>query len=286
MAFGICRVRNLTAGDIRSTEIHNGREYGALGLALPENIDPQKCIKGYHSHSVTGEAQTIEQAINNRLQALNIKPRANSVVALEYVIALTGGAKEKADMWQNYSESGFLMDATRWIAERHGGMQNVASISMHYDESNPHAHIVVLPIIEKTVKWKNQNGQGERVENRLCARDYTGHPDKLRQLQDDYFKFIEPYGEKMGVKFYRGTKKEEQLKQYTEATDHELGKLRAKLDTIKDLAEAKVLLLEIEAKKAEFEKKQGELGRVIELHKEQNRTNEKWKQNKDFDKGF
>jgi len=286
MAYGIIRVRNLAAGELRMTEIHNGREYEKLGKEIPANIDAQKCKDGYHSHEVIGDKNSISQAVNDRLKELGINPRKNSVVALEYVVALTGTPEEKAKMRENYDPSAFLSDATRWITEKHGGFNNLIAVSKHYDESNPHAHIIVLPIVEKTVKWKNQKGSGERTEARLCARDYTGGPDLLRKLQDDYHSFVEPYGKRFGIKFYRGTKKEEQLKEYTRETSHELGILRQKIDLAKTEAEAKVVKLELEAKKGEFEKKQGVDGRIIEHHKKENGKDDNWKQKKDFGLGF
>lgn len=295
MAFGVCRVRNLSASDIGGTETHNARKYEELGLKIPENINPEKSED--NTHWVAGdeldEGLSIQQAIDKRLKELDIKPRSNSVLAIEYVLALTGNPREKDEMWRMYSQSGFLSAAQQWVTEKHGGTQNLIAISQHYDELNPHVHVIVLPIVEKTVKWKNQKGEGERTENRLCARDFTGHPDKLSQLQTDFHEFVEPYGPKMGVKFYRGTKKEEQLKTYTKATSHELGKLRKEIDHVftaigiaKNDAEIKAaqlqaekLELEIKAIKADFEKEQGEKGRIIEKHKIEQGKDEKWKKN-------
>lgn len=280
MAYGIIRVRNLSAGDVGLTEVHNARKY--QDNKLPGHINPE----GYYSHETIGDGSMSER-INERLKALGIIPRKNSVVALEYVVALSGNPQEKAQIRQNYEIGGFLSDATKWVAERHGGMQNLVAVSQHFDESNPHAHIVVLPIVEKTVKWKNLKGSGERVESRLCARDFTGNKDMLSTLQDQYHAFVEPYGAKMGgVKFYRGTKKEEQLKEYTKKTSHELGLLREKLDLAKTEAEAKAVTLELEAKKAEFEKKQGKDGRIIENHREQQKKDEKWKKGWGGKQGF
>ena len=90
----------------------------------------------------------------------------------------------------------------------------------------------------------------------------------------------------MGVKFYRGTKKEEQLKTYTKKTSHELGLLRQKLDNCISEAEAKAVRLEFEAKKAEFEQRQGKDGRIIEKHREQQKKDDKWKKGWGFKRGF
>lgn len=281
MAYPIVRIRELSAPDIAATEVHNARKFEEKGLKTPDNINPE----GYHTHEAVGD-KSMNERINERLKELGITPRKNSVMAVEYVVALSGNPEEKRLMKENYDMSGFLSDAMKWVAERHGGMQNLVAVSKHFDESNPHAHIVVLPIVEKNVKWKNQKGEGERVENRLCARDYTGDSDKLSQLQTDFHKFVEPYGEKMGVKFYRGTKKEEQLKEYTRNTSHELGLLRGKLDIATTTAEAMAIKLELEAKKGEFEQKQGKDGRIIEHHKKENGKDEKWKKGWGFKQGF
>lgn len=282
MAYGIIRVRNLSSGDLELTEIHNARKYEELGKKLPDNINPD----GYHIHETLGDGNLCDR-INERLKALGITPRKNSVVALEYVVALSGNPAEKELMKTNYCMEGFLSNAMKWVAERHGGMQNLVAVSQHFDESNPHAHIVVLPIVEKTVKWKNQKGSGERVESRLCARDFTGNKEKLSQLQTDFHAFVEPYGEKMGgVKFYRGTKKEEQLREYTKKTSRELGLLRQELESGISAAKAKAVELEFKAKKAEFEQKQGEDGRIIEKHREQQKKDEKWKKGLGFKRGF
>lgn len=280
MAYGIIRVRELSAGEVGAAEVHNARKYQEN--KLPGHINPE----GYFLHETIGDG-SMSDRINERLKELGINPRKNSVVALEYVVALSGNPQEKTQIKKNYEIGGFLSDATKWVAERHGGMQNLVAVSQHFDESNPHAHIVVLPIVEKVVKWKNQKGEGERVENRLCARDFTGNKDLLSALQDQYHAFVEPYGAKMGgVKFYRGTKKEEQLKTYTKKTNHELGLLRQKLDGSISDADIKAVKAEFEAKKAEFELKQGNDGKIIEKHRESQKKDQKWKKGKDFNLGF
>lgn len=280
MAYGIIRVRELSAGEVGAAEVHNARKY--QDNKLPGHINPE----GYFLHETIGDG-SMSDRINERLKELGINPRKNSVVALEYVVALSGNPQEKTQIKKNYEIGGFLSDATKWVAERHGGMQNLVAVSQHFDESNPHAHIVVLPIVEKVVKWKNQKGEGERVENRLCARDFTGNKDLLSALQDQYHAFVEPYGAKMGgVKFYRGTKKEEQLKTYTKKTSQELGLLRQKLDGSISEADIKAVKAEFEAKKAEFELKQGNDGKIIEKHRESQKKDQKWKKGKDFNLGF
>ena len=288
MAYGLIRVRNLSAGDIKSTEVHNARQYDELGLRTPDNISPDNYAAqfGSNTHTLNG-GKTLQEAIDKRFETFKIKPRKNAVVALEYVVGLVGSRKEIEEAYYNYSAQTFLEDCcgASFLGEKHG-YGNIVSMSLHFDESNPHAHFVVVPIVEKEVKWKNANGSGVKKEHRLCARDFTGHPDKLSQMQTDFHEHIKPYEQKLQVKIYRGTKKAEQLKTYTQQTNHELGLLRAKLDAAKTQAEAKAVSLEISAKKSEFEQKQGELGRIVEKHTKDIKKDDKWKKNKDFGIGF
>lgn len=295
MAYGLIRVRNLSMGEVGGTEIHNFRQYEEKGIDRPENIDPTKDYFGNtHSKLIDANGEEVEasegltDAVREKLEALGITPRKNAVVALEYVVGASPDlfARDKGD----YSPQTFLDQAAKWVAERHG-LENVLSVSYHFDESNPHAHVVVLPITEKTVKWKNQNGSGERTEKRLCARDFTGGPKKLEALQDDYYQFCKGFDRK-GVTFYRGTKAADQLKHYTKQTNHELGQIRAKISACEDLAKAKVMEKELEAKKADILANSTELQKRVEIKKEQNgkidpKTGEKkWKKGKSFGLGF
>lgn len=288
MAYGLIRVRNLSAGDLRGTEIHNFRQYDELGIEKPENLRGanQAQIDNTYSKLYDDEGLPIDadggmvDNIKNKLEKLGIKPRSNSVMAIEYAVSASSEFFQKAD----YSWHTFLDKAAQFVAEKHG-WENVVSVSFHYDESNPHAHIVALPIVEKSVKWKNQKGSGERTEKRLCARDFTGGPEKLVKLQDEYHGFCKQF-ERNGVQFYRGTKAAEQKKHYTKQTSHEIGDLRRQILELKDLTKLKQKQLEIEVKEAEMIKTTTELQKKIEIKKEQNGKNENWKKKRDFGIGF
>ncbi len=297
MAYGLIRVRNLSAGDLHGTEIHNFRQYDELGIEKPSNISQDaRMVEATNSWLIGSDGTPdyrskggMVENVQKKLAENGINPRKNSVLAVEYVVGASAEFFQKG----NYSWSTFLEKAADFVAEKHG-RQNVISVSFHYDEANPHAHIVALPIVEKSVKWKNKRGQGERTEKRLCARDFTGGPEKLSKMQDQYFEFckqFEGYGEH-NVRFYRGTKAKEQLKHYTKQTNHEIGVLRHEILAAKDLTTLRAKKLELEAKEAEMVKKTTELQQRIEIKKEQNGKIDKetdlkkWKKDRDFTIGF
>ena len=276
MAFGLIRVRNLHSGDIGSMLEHNLRTMPYL----PDNIKP----KGFDEfgnpirHNVRYTNGDFEKSFEKRMENV-VGQRKNSVVALEYVVGIND-----VKCWEKEGSQGtvkftdFKEKVTNWLDERHG-KGSVIAVFGHEDESNPHAHIVVVPIIEKTVKWKNQKGAGERIEKRLNARDYTGGREKLRELQNDYFEFLTTkYSQKStgvyegikGVDIFRGTLVENQTKEYIKNTDHEIGELRNVLARLDDEIAKNIVLSQITKKEAEIALKQ------IELKKEEGkRANEK-----------
>ena len=235
MSFGIIRVRKLTsARDIRNSDIHNFRLYDEMGISSPKNLIGEKYAKNSFILSDPTKSMStpiIEEEIKKR----GLKTRKNSVVALEYVVALSPDCKKIYEC-ENYDPHGLLYKLSQFVCEKHG-VHNVISISQHFDETNPHAHIVVIPAVEKTLKWKNKNGQGEKTIQTLCADDYVGTKDKLRKLQSDFFKHVKgmeanlnsylPMGE--GVLFRRGMDARNQPKKYTYKTNASLGELREHL---------------------------------------------------------
>jgi hypothetical protein len=281
MAFGLIRVRNLAAADIASTDKHNARRYTSKEH-YPDNVPMEKRNDFFinvkyetvsNSEYLDKNETDLAQVIDERLKVNQVKGiKSNSNLAIEYVIGIND-----LKAWDNYDFNGFVSNSKQWLEDRHG-KNSVVAIYSHLDESNPHAHIIVVPIEKKIIKWKNTNGEGEKQENRLNTRDYTGGREKLRTLQDDWFNhLIKRYqgGKSFGLELYRGTKVENQLKKYVTQTNHEIGELRTKLSLLSDDLEKSTVLGDITKKEAEKAKKE------IELKQEQDRRlNEKkdlWK---------
>lgn len=297
MAYGLIRVRELQAKEVRSADIHNNRKFEENGQERPPHIREGR---GLHQSSIVGSLQDM---VNERINKAGVKVRSDSVVALEFVVSASN------DFFDVYSFGGFVGKCNNWLSERYGASNNIA-MYMHEDESTPHAHFIVTPIVYKEVKWKNQKGEGTKTESRLCARDLTGNKKLLEKLQDDYFKFCEKEFGKY-CKFNRGTKAAEQKRVYTRETNHELGVLRAQLreadksiglinEKLKNglispekgnemLKEQATIIQRIEEKRKETEDKMQEindkLSKKIEKHDKKN-SNDGWKKGKDFTPGF
>ena len=251
MAFGLIRARNLSAGDINSTDIHNARRYRTKEQ-YPDNVLLEKrndrfikaeYILENHEDYLGKKETTLAEVISERIKINEVKGmKSNSNLAIEYVVGIND---KKA--WDHYNFDGFVSNTKQWLERRHG-KDSVVAVYSHLDESNPHAHIIVVPIEKKVIKWRNINGSGERTENRLNTRDYTGGKEKLRGLQNDYFAHLtERYdgGKRFGLELFRGTLVENQTKKYVEQTNHEIGELRVVLASVEDEIAKNILLGQI-----------------------------------------
>ncbi|MBS1951239.1 MAG: plasmid recombination protein [Bacteroidetes bacterium] len=277
MAYGVFRVRNLTASEVAGCQQHNLRQYEKGNI--PENVKPEMMV--WNTDWIVGEKATYKEAIDERLKGLKV--RSNSVVAIEFVM---GASPEFFK--GNYDARGYLSNCRGFIADI-VGWENVIAFSEHFDEKTPHVHMLVTPIVEKEVKWKNRYRETVTVkrERRLCARDITGGPSKLRKFQDDFYQFIKPYGVKAGVPFYRGTFAEEQLKVYSKRTDHRVDLMnQLALQAQKELDAAKKKELNekiVKEQKVQLEetKRMQELQKKIDYRKKMNKG-KGWTKGDDF----
>lgn len=328
MAYGLIRVRELNAKEIRATDIHNARKFDENNIKYPPNIKENRShsssygryekilyleesgkvhhVTGFNDNYLAGEKvnTNLSDVVNARIQSAKANEKTNSVQAIEFVCSAS------ADAFEKYDARAFFDKCDKWLIDRYG-TANVVARYDHLDESTPHAHFIVVPIIQKEVKWKNRNGEGTKVENRLCAKDLTGNKKLLEKLQDDYYQFTRDVFSRYGVQIHRGTKAANQLKEYTKKTNYELGVLRIQMqkvgesiaETEKQLKNGSISREEAierqradEERKADIEQKFQDIeAKTEDLRQKdadkQNRrdkynSNDGWKKGKDFTPGF
>jgi hypothetical protein len=197
--------------------------------------------------------KSMKDTIYYIIQRAGAQERKNSVMALEYVMS------GSPDFLKAYTPAKHFANCVKYLEKKHG-KENIVAIAEHYDETNPHVHVIVVPIIKKEVRWKRSKGdgyiEGTKEENRLCARDFTGNRDMLRKLQDDYFEYCVPYGKECGITLERGTKVEYQTKKYLKKTYYELGLINQELEKNNQLTQEANRLYKIcELNNEEYQKK-------------------------------
>jgi hypothetical protein len=174
MAFGLIRARNLSAADIASTDEKRNN-----------SLIKTKYFFENHEDFLGKEETTLAETIDERLRINEVTGiRKNSNLAIEYLIGINDDVA-----WKNYSFGGFVYGVSQWLENRHG-LNSVVTIYTRNGTETPRAYILVVPIEQKSIAWKNTRGKGERVLKRLNTRNFTGGSGKLRQLQSDYFKYL------------------------------------------------------------------------------------------------
>jgi hypothetical protein len=285
MAYAQIRVKSLDTGSISATDIHNARKYEDIGLPVPANINSEFSRQNsYRYFDEDNESElSLKQLINKREKDMNVKAiRKNSIHAIELVVSVSDKQFFEGDKKANiggYSPEGFASVVQQEFLNKMLGSTNVIARYIHHDESKPHVHFVVTPIIEKKVHWKNQRSEGTRIENRLDAQNFIGGKEKLRELQQSFYEFCKQRFQNY-AEFYRGIKAEEQKKEYIQRVNYKLGQYRAKLASLTNENEKKILIADLNKNQAEIEKELSKFDAGIEkVIEDRKRHTYDWKNN-------
>ena len=181
MSFAILRTAKLKSfGEIGGSLSHNYRDRPTL------NANPQQTPNNEHSLK---NAELVMSAIKDKLPE---KRRKDAVLCVEYLIT----ASPDWVGWHKSDEQKYFDDAKRWLEDRHG-KDNVIATTIHRDESTPHMIAYVVPL----------------VDGKLNAKKFLGGREKLSKMQTD---FADNVGKSVGlVRGLEGSKAEHQtIKQY------------------------------------------------------------------------
>ena len=181
MSFAILRTAKLKSfGEIGGSLSHNYRDRPT------PNANSQLTQNNENSLS---SAQLVMSAIKDKLPE---KRRKDAVLCVEYLIT----ASPDWVGWNKSDEQKYFDDAKKWLEDRHG-KENVIATTIHRDESTPHLVAYVVPL----------------VDGRLNAKHFLGGREKLSKMQTD---FADNVGRSVGlVRGLEGSKAEHQtIKQY------------------------------------------------------------------------
>lgn len=187
-----------TAVGCRNVIAHNMREniYDRDGNEI---TNPQKAGDWYEPeranlNSYSKDIEKPEDALkkrNDRIKEANLvrKPQKNASYAIEGVFS---ASPEMAEEWKNSSKDlktwNKYLDKSRKWAEKQFGKDNVLHTAIHMDETTPHLHVVMVPIMEKDGK------------NRYSSSNFLGGPAGLKKLHTEYHRAVgKDFGLERGV---------------------------------------------------------------------------------------
>ena len=218
MSYAILRTRKIsTPAQMSGMQRHNDRTNNV------RNCDPE--LKGMNRTLSITKTEDLRTDIEFRIKEANVKVRKNSVLAIEHLMTFSPdfvktrkGRNKKGEVglvfvtdedfekWKTFKNN-----SIKWLQDTYG-KDNLVHVSIHLDEKTPHLHAYVVPIVNKTIKWKNAKGSGEREVNSLCARDFTGGKKKLQEMQNEFALVHEEIGLIRGEKNSKA--KHEDIKKY------------------------------------------------------------------------
>lgn len=177
----------------------------------PKNADPSR--KHLNRNLIELKGKSIHDVAMERLNEAGIKLRKGQNLALEFILsgstdAMLAMSEDTLKSWTNDS-----LDFIR----RHCGDKNVISAHLHRDETAPHLHVIVLPIVNgesrrtKRAHEADEDNQRKRYNKdatrlRLSA-DEVLNPERLNYYWDAYAAEVGmKYNLQRGVHAEKGSK--------------------------------------------------------------------------------
>ena len=143
------------------------------------------------------------QAIQHRLDTAGLKRKIakNQVRAIR--ILLTGTHEDMMQIEKNGKLEDWCQDNIEWLRKTYG-IDNVVSVVLHMDESTPHLHATVVPIVQTERQRKKKEQEVKRTYRkktpapRLCADDIMSRAN-LKRYQNTYAEAMQKYGLQRGI---------------------------------------------------------------------------------------
>ena len=132
---------------------------------IPANADPARTknnielvSRSYIDKNGLLKQYSLQGAVNARLERAGIKPRNTQSTSLEVIIS---GSNDVLGQLDRDTIKKWANKALAW-AQKTWGKENVVSATLHLDESTPHIHLVVVPIVtgeSRRTKYDHDNSR-------------------------------------------------------------------------------------------------------------------------------
>ena len=174
---------------------------------IPTNASPERTCLNEELVEFPEEVADRTEAISYRLEHAGLTRKIGTNQVRVIRVMLTGSH----DAMKRIEEEGRLpewcADNLAWLRETFG-TENVVSAVVHRDESTPHIHAAVVPIVTgerrkaRTVPSETPGKRHYRPKSaarpRLCADDVMSRV-RLKQYQDSYAAAMSKYGLERGI---------------------------------------------------------------------------------------
>ena len=170
----------------------------------PSNTDEERTHLNKRLVEYPDGVQTRTQAIQHRLETAGLtrKVGRNQVRAIR--IMLSGSPDDMQRIVRGGRLDEWCTDNIKYLAETFG-RENIVSADLHLDETSPHIHATLVPIVTTERKRKKQEERAAKryrtksaSRPRLCADEVMSRI-KLKEYQDTYAEAMAKYGLQRGI---------------------------------------------------------------------------------------
>lgn len=145
------------------------------------------------------------EAIQHRLETAGLRRKIGNNQVRAVRILLTGSPEDMKRIQAEGKLGEWCNDNLKWLQNTYG-KENIVSTVLHMDETTPHIHATMIPIVtgeRRKAKTEQQDGKRkyrkkDTTTNRLCADDVMSRV-KLKEYQNTYAESMQAYGLKRGI---------------------------------------------------------------------------------------
>lgn len=167
------RIKKLKGGSTTLSAARHNRRDIQRECGASASIDPTRSRLNETLIGLPTAADVALSAKNKLRMAGITKLRKDAVMALEFVFSLPANC--------GFADTPYFQDCVDWTAANFGGIENILSADIHRDESKPHCHILLLPLLK----------------GRMVGSDLMGN---RRTLAAHHASFQQAVGLKYGLK--------------------------------------------------------------------------------------
>ena len=172
---------------------------------IAPNVDPTRTHLNRELVGLPEGVTVRDEAIAHRIKSAGIKRKITPDQVRAIRVMMSGTHEDMMKIQQDGRMDEWCNDSMEWLHKTFG-RENTVSAVLHMDETTPHIHATIVPIVTgERRKAKQKQTEGKRSYRkktnaaRLCADDVLNR-DKLIGYHDDYAKIMDKYGLQRGVR--------------------------------------------------------------------------------------
>lgn len=198
MGYAVLHIEKASASD-SGTSAHIER------TVAPKNVDAERTHLNREMITFPDGVRNRTQAIQYRLDTAGLERKIGKNQVRAVRILLTGSPDDMKRIEQAGKLDEWCKDNLDWLKKTYGA-DNIVSAVLHLDETTPHIHATMIPIVTgERRRKKSEDGQGKKKYRtkssgsaRLCADDVMSRI-KLKEYQNTYAEQMAKYGLQRGI---------------------------------------------------------------------------------------